>query len=456
MENSIIVIDDDRDYLEIQKKRLIGFGYRNVHIEDNPISAAALFEKGAIFDIALIDVNMPSLDGIKLLEMIRNKSPWTECIMVTAVNEARVAVECLQKGAYDYLLKPIPREDLAASIHRAMERKRLLDILEIEKSTHLPKLKNKAPFQTIISKSPNIFRVLKEAELHAQSDVPVLITGESGTGKELLARAIHAASPRSKFPFTPVNMASLTVSLFEAEFFGHTKGAFSGAAQGRVGYLEYTHHGTLFLDEIGNLQIELQAKLMRALQDGEYMKLGTSLHQKADVRFIAATNQHLERLMAQGRFRKDLYYRIRGGRLHLPPLRERKEDIPLLIDHFLKKESIQPVNSRIAEASMRLLLQHDYPGNIRELKSIMQSAVNLSEGKVISIASLPDYLRRRKPKSRTVKTPESEPLASLKQVEKDHILKVYNQMGKNKTRTAKMLGIGMNTLWRKLKVYEVD
>ncbi|MEE8540370.1 MAG: sigma 54-interacting transcriptional regulator, partial [Desulfobacterales bacterium] len=306
------------------------------------------------------------------------------------------------------------------------------------------------------SRSPKIFRVLKEAELHAQSDVPVLITGESGTGKELLAQAIHAASPRSKFPFTPVNMASLTVSLFEAEFFGHTKGAFSGAAQGRVGYLEYTHHGSLFLDEIGNLQIELQAKLMRALQNKKYMKLGTSLHQKADVRFIAATNQHLENLMARGRFRKDLYYRIRGGRLHLPPLRERKEDIPLLIDHFLKKDSNQPVNSRIAEESMRLLLQHDYPGNIRELKSIMQSAVNLSQGQVITIRSLPDYLRRRKPKSRTAKTQESEPFASLKQVEKAHILKVYDQMGKNKTRTAKMLGIGMNTLWRKLKVYEVD
>ena len=456
MENSIILIDDDRDFLEILKNRIKAFGYRNIHTEDDPLSAAAIFRKGKIFDIALIDVTMPHMSGIKLLEIIRNKSPWTECIMVTAVNEARVAVECLRKGAYDYLVKPIPNEDLAVTIHRAMERKLLLDILEIKKSARVPALKRKGPFQTIITKSSKVMRLLKEGELHAQSDVPVLITGESGTGKELLAKAIHAASPRAQFPFTPVNMASLTGSLFEAEFFGHTKGAFTGAARGRVGYLEYTHRGTLFLDEIGNLQVELQAKLMRALQDGEYIKLGTSRHQKADVRFIAATNQDLDRLMAQGKFRQDLYYRIRGGRLHLPPLRERKEDIPLLIDFFLKKDRPLAENSRISEDALRLLMEHDFPGNIRELKSIIQSALNLSQGKVISATSLPDYLRRQKSKAARPKARESEPPGSLKQVEKDHIIKVYYQMDKNKTQTAKVLGIGLNTLWRKLKAYGVD
>lgn len=453
MENSIIVIDDDQDFLEIQKRNLINSGFKNVFIEDNPLKVASLYEEGKALDIALIDLTMPEMDGIELLEIIKNNSPETECIMVTAVNEVRMAVQCLHTGAYDYLVKPISLEDLRLSIHRALEHKRLLDILEIKKSTVLPDLIHKESFQPIVTQSQNLLKILKEAELHAQSDVPVLITGESGTGKELLAHAIHAASPRAKFPFTPINMASLTSSLFEAEFFGHTKGAFTGAVNGRVGYLEYTDRGTLFLDEIGNLPFDLQGKLLRALQDGEFIKLGTSKYQHADVRFIAATNQSLEKLMAKEKFRRDLYYRIRGSRLHLPPLRERKDDIPLLINLFLEKDSDLRGDMPIKEDAMQLLLEYDYPGNIRELKSIIQSAVNLAQGKPISVPSLPDYLRRRK--TRRSVSPQSTSPMSLAQVEEAHILKVYHQMGKNKTRTARQLGIASNTLWRKLKTYHV-
>jgi len=454
MDNNIIVIDDDLDFLEILKGHLLNSGFKNIRTEDNSLNVASLFEKGEDFDIALIDMTMPDIDGLDLLEIIKNISPRTECIMVTAVNEARIAVECLKKGAYDYLLKPVSQEDLIFSMNRALEKKRLIDILDIGKSRSLPRLKNAEPFEPIVTRSPKVIRILKEAELHAGSDVPLLITGESGTGKELLAWAIHAASPRSRFPFTPVNMASLTGSLFEAEFFGHTKGAFTGAENSRTGYLEYTHHGTLFLDEIGNLMPELQGKLLRVLQDGEYFKLGTSNQQKADVRFIAATNEDLERLMAKKAFRKDLYYRIRGGWLHLPPLRERKEDIPLLINKFLNDYTEK--DAAIDEEAKCLLMEYEYPGNIRELKSILQSAVNLAQGRPISSDVLPAYLKQRKSISKCLVPSISEEIAPLFQIEKSHIIKVYELTNRNKSQTARLLGIGLNTLRRKLKTYGIS
>jgi DNA-binding NtrC family response regulator len=454
MDYKIIVIDDDLDFLEILKGRLLNSGFQNIRTEDNSLNVASLFEKGENFDIALIDMTMPGIDGLKLLEIIKNISPRTECIMVTAVNEARIAVECLKKGAYDYLVKPVCQEDLIFSMNRVLEKKRLMDILDIGKSRTLPRLKNAEPFKPIVTRSPKVKRILKEAELHAGSDVPLLITGESGTGKELLARAIHKASPRSRFPFTPVNMASLTGSLFEAEFFGHTKGAFTGAQDSRRGYLEYTHHGTLFLDEIGNLMPELQGKLLRVLQDGEYFKLGASNQQKADVRFIAATNEDLERLMAKKAFRKDLYYRIRGGWLHLPPLKERKEDIPLLINKFLNDYTEK--DAAIDEEAECLLMEYDYPGNIRELKSILQSAVNLAQGKPISSDVLPQHLKRRKSISKCLVPSISDETASLSQIEKSHIIKVYELTNQNKSRSASLLGIGLNTLRRKLRSYGME
>lgn len=456
METRIIIVDDDWDYLELLKGKLISSGFKNLWIEDDSLKVKDIFESGQGFDIALIDVTMPNMDGLELLDVVKNISPRTECIMVTALNDARLAVECLKKGAYDYLVKPINREDLMFSLNRTLERKRLLDILDIGKSKTLPELKHKEAFQPIITQSPKVLRVLKEAELHAGSDVPVLIAGESGTGKELLARAIHAASFRSKFPFTPVNMASLTGTLFEAEFFGHTKGAFTGAEKDRTGYFKHTHQGTLFLDEIGNLPLELQGKLLRVLQDGEYTRLGTSIREKADVRFIAATNEDLEKMMARRKFRKDLYYRIRGGWLHLPPLREREEDIPLLVDKFLKEYCDSRQHCGIEETAICLLMEYEFPGNIRELRSILQSAVNLAQGRPISAEILPDHLRKRKAVSQCEQQVGSESIIPLAQIEKSHILSVYNQLNLNKSKTAKLLGIGLNTLRRKLKSYGIE
>jgi len=456
MNNSVVVVDDDRDYLEVLGRKLAEIGFRRVRLEESSLKLAHEVEKGLSFDLALIDMTMPEMDGMALLERIKSNSPSTECIMVTAINEARIAVECLNKGAYDYLVKPVATEDLALAIKRTLERKRLLDLLDLEKRDDLPTLDNEAPFRPIVTQSKRVLRILKEAELHAASLVPVLITGESGTGKELLARAIHGASARSQHPFTPINMASLTSSLFEAEFFGHTKGAFTGAESGRVGYLEHTNKGTLFLDEVGDLPMPLQGKLLRVLQDGEFSKLGSSKRQKVDLRFIAATNENLEQMMAQKRFRKDLYYRIRGGWLHLPPLRERQEDIFLLCRKFLEKYYDVNTDGFIEKGALDLLIRYPYPGNIRELKSILQSAVNLARGEPIREPHLPAHIKTSLKECVEEEQGAAEAsIQPLAEVEKVHILRAYKQTGENKSKTARLLGIGLNTLRRKLAGYGV-
>jgi two-component system response regulator AtoC len=405
--------------------------------------------------VALLDLSMPEMDGQALLDMIKKYSPTTECIMVTAVNDARTAVQCLRQGAYDYLVKPVSEDDLLFAVKRALERKRLLDILHLEKSRRLPVLTHPEAFQEIITRCPSLLRVLKEAELHAASDVPILITGESGTGKELLARAIHRASNRASGPFLPLNMAALTAELFQAEFFGHTRGAFTGAEKERPGHLRHCDRGTLFLDEIGNLPLSLQGKLLRVLQDGEFTPVGSSAPQRADVRFIAATNEDLDQMVESSRFRRDLYYRIRGSWLHLPSLKERPEDISLLIEHFLRECGVLQESLRMEDEVLEILTAYDFPGNVRELKSIIQSAVNLAQGQGISIDCLPEHLRRRKfTAARRRAYPETGSLL-LADVEKQHILDVYAKMGRNKVRTARVLGLGLNTLRRKLKVYNV-
>jgi DNA-binding NtrC family response regulator len=452
----ILIVDDDRDYLDLSKNRLNACGFKAVDALEDPRQAAELFESNAAYDVALIDVGMPEMDGQALLEVIKKTSPATECIMVTAMNDARTAVNCLRKGAYDYLVKPVSEDEVVFAVKRALERKRLLDILDVEKSRQPPAFSHPAAFQPILTRSKGLLRVLKEAELHAGSDVPILVTGESGTGKELLARAIHAASPRSEQPFLPVNMAALTNALFEAEFFGHTKGAFTGAEKERAGHLKHCDHGTLFLDEIGNLPLAMQGKLLRVLQDGEYTPVGSSAQQKADVRIVAATNEDLDQMIAAGRFRRDLFYRIRGSWLHLPALRERPEDIPLLVEHFLRDFSPPGRKYRLDERALHVLLGYAYPGNVRELKSILQAAVNLAQGPTISLPCLPEQVRKRRPGAAGKSPEHNGPILPFADVEKNHILSVYRQLGGNKVHTARALGLGLNTLRRKLKSYQVQ
>ena len=455
MKKRILAVDDEPDFLESVKRGLFTSGFRDVTTENDPQKAASLFEADKPFDLALIDMTMPGMTGMELLQEIKAASPHTECIMVSATNEARIAVQCLRKGAYDYLVKPISKEELVLSVNRALERKMLVDILELEKSNSVPELADPGSFKPIVTQSEKMFKILKEAELHAASDVPILITGETGTGKELLAGAIHAASSRAGFVYTPINMDSLTPTLFDAEFFGHTRGAFTGAQKDRAGYLETANRGTLFLDEIGSLPLELQGKLLRVLQEGEYIKLSTSTPLKTNVRFIAATNKNLEKMLTQKIFRKDLYYRLKVGWLHLPPLRERKDDIPALISSLVA-EYCGSGGADFEPQVMSLLLAYDYPGNIRELKSIIQSAVNLAQGSLVSAKCLPDQVKKQKSQGVAATASDSEPVLALAEVEKTHILKAYNRMHKNKSRTARLLGIGLNTLRRKLESYGVS
>ena len=461
MNYSIFVIDDDPEFLESIHRGLTISGYKNISSYQDPLLAAQLIEKGKEVDIALIDITMPGMSGIELLELIKKTQPLTECIMVTALDDVRVAVRCLKKGAYDYLVKPISRDDLAVSINRAFEKKRLMDIVNIGKNPSVPDLTNPKAFETIITGNLTVQRILKEAELHAQSNLPILITGESGTGKELLAKAIHEASPRAKFRFVPINMAAITSSLFDAEFFGYTKGAFTGADNEREGYLGYTHRGTLFLDEIGMMDSRVQGKLLRFLQEGEFIRLGSNKIQKVNVRIISATNVDLEKKVKKKSFRKDLYYRLKGGWLHLPELKYRKEDIPLLINKFIgeycdSSGQEQDITCSIEGDAMSYLMSYDYPGNIRELKSVVHSALNLTRGRRITPAVIPEIVRGAKRISAVDKDSTSEPLPPLELIEKNYILKVYHQMDKNKSKTAQVLSIDRKTLSRKIKSYGIE
>lgn len=458
MLNRILLVDDEKDFLESLERGLLISGFRNIRTECDPKKAALLVQGGEPVDIALIDITMPGMSGIELLDSIKSSSPTTECIMVTAADEASLAVSCMRKGAFDYRVKPLNMEELLVVILKALERKNLLEIQRIGKQKGAPDLGDAGAFASIITRSEKMFKIMREAKLHAASKVPVLITGETGTGKELLAQAIHKVSSRDKQTFTPVNMSSLTASLFEAEFYGHTKGAFTGATQNRKGYLETTSGGTLFLDEIGSLPLELQGKLLRVIQEGEYFKLGTSRPQGVDVRFIAATNLELEKLQEQGLFRKDLFYRLCGAWLDLPPLRERKEDLVLLVEAFLRENGRDHGRTDIEEPVWPLLQAYDYPGNIRELKSIVQYATNLAGGKSISVHHLPAYFMAAVSMNHHLAPlpSSSEAIIPLAIIEKEHIQKAYRFTGENKLQTARLLEIGLNTLRRKLQSYGLE
>ncbi len=452
MHYTVIAIDDEKPFLDSIRRGLIQAGFPDCRIENDPRRAAEFFlDPANQVDVALIDVAMPYMDGLELLKVIRGNCPYTECIMVTALNDAQLAVECLKRGAYDYLVKPITPDDLALAVKRALERVNFAKILDMERRVGVPKIDNQAAFSHIIARSPRMLRVLKEAELHARSCVPVLITGESGTGKELVARAIHLASPRAKYPFLPINMASLTDSIFDAEFFGHAKGAFTGAQADRKGFIESVGRGTLFLDEIGSIPLSQQAKLLRVLQEKEFIKLGVNRPKKTDCRFVAATNADLESLMEQGAFRKDFYYRLNGAWIHLPPLRERREDIPLLARAFLKGANHEGGPVELGEDTVDALMNYNFPGNVRELKAMIESAINLAQGRVVMACHLPRNVRKVVKASATGRDfTEIRPLAD---VEREYILKVYSLTGKNKAKTARQLGIGINTLRRKLCSY---
>ena len=450
MKTSILVVDDEPAFLDSVVRMLRIEGYEHITAVDDPTSVLPLFDDQT-FDIAFLDITMPKMDGLDLLKFIKEKSPQTECIMITANDSIPMVIKAVRRGAYDYLIKPIMPEQLTHAMERALERRTLLESIILKSTRDVKRaLDNPEAFSEILTGNRKMIRLLHEAELHAGSNIPILVTGETGVGKELMARAIHKAGRRSKGPFVPVNMLALSPTLFESEFFGHVKGAFTGADKNKVGYLAKAHGGTLFLDEIGDLSLEIQGKLLRILQEGEYTPVGDTSSIVADVRFVAATNQDLEKLVQQRKFRKDLFYRLQFAHLKIPPLQSRLEDLPLLTHHFLSANE----GITVSEDAHVILENHDWPGNVRELKGVLEAAANLAEKGEIE----PDHLRVPKKKvsvsfpSQKTEIGGMEPLAD---VERRHIISVYEAMGNNKSQTARTLGIGLQTLHRKLKAYNV-
>jgi DNA-binding NtrC family response regulator len=404
------------------------------------------------FDLVITDLKMEKVSGLDILEKCKEWWPETEVIMITAYATVDSAISAMKKGAYHYITKPFKLDELRKVVKEALEKVNL----KRENSRLKEELERLRANQVeFITKNPEMRRILETAEKIAPTDCSVLITGETGTGKELLARYIHAHSLRKDKTFLAVNCGAFTEELLANELFGHEKGAYTGAVNTKKGLLEIASGGTLFLDEITEMSPTMQVKLLRVLQEKEFLRIGGTDPIKIDVRFIAATNRDLKKEIEAGRFREDLYFRLNVVSFRLPPLAERKEDIPLLSYFFLKKyaKEMHKEVKEIEESAMEILMDYDFPGNVRELENIIARAVALTGSDKISESHLPEDLRKLKIFTYRKK---EKTLPSLEEQEKEYIKLVLKETGWNKTLTAQILGIDRATLWRKLKKYELD
>ncbi|HSR11470.1 MAG TPA: sigma-54 dependent transcriptional regulator [Thermodesulfobacteriota bacterium] len=449
----ILVIDDEKVQLEMLRGFLAKQGY-GVETASEGREAVEKFRRGS-FDLILTDYRMPGMDGLQLLKEIRGINPEAVVVILTAYGTVGTAVAAMKEGAYDYLTKPIDLEELILLIRRVESE----ITLRRENRDLREQLREKFKVDFIISVSRGMEEALSVVKRAAPSPATVLILGESGTGKELIARAIHYSSLRSDKPFIKVNCAALPENLLESELFGHEKGAFTGAVARRVGRFEQADGGTLFLDEIGDLSLPLQVKLLRVLQEKEFERVGGSHTLKVDVRLIVATNRNLEEGIRKGTFREDLYYRFNVVTIALPPLRERKEDIPPLMEHFLKKysrENKKEISSFSKEATDRLLNYH-YPGNVRELENIVERAVVLSRGAVITARDLPLNLQESEVEDVLQKGTESRRSLpeTLEEIERHRISRALQNQGGVQTKAAEELGISERVLRYKMKKYNL-
>ena len=410
--------------------------------------------EGDFFDIIVLDYKMPELDGLQTLLEIRKLYPDLPVVMMTAYGTVETAVASMKEGALDYLTKPIDLDELLIKFQKILERSNLIQ----ENKELKAQLHERYTFTNIVYGSPKMEEVMGLVARVAPSQATILIRGESGTGKELIANAIHYASPRSEKPWVKVSCAAIPETLHESELFGHEKGAFTGAAQRRIGRFEEADGGSIFLDEIGDLSPSTQVKLLRILQDKEFQRLGSNLTFKTDVRVITATHRNLEEAMKKGLFREDLYYRLNVISIPLPLLRERREDIPLLIDHFLKKYSKenQKSISDISKEARALLLRYPYPGNVRELENLIERAVVLCRGEIITTQDLPFHLKEEKSERlwESFKKEKSLP-ESLEEIERDSIIKALHQHQGVQTKAAESLGISERVLRYKIKKYQI-
>jgi DNA-binding NtrC family response regulator len=447
----VLIVDDEVAHAQVMAEALQRLGHVCTLVHDRQAAIDEL--KYGSFDVIVTDLVMEHEDdGLKVLEAARQTQPHAETIMVTAHGDVPTAKAALRGGAYDFIEKPLDLDIFRNLVNRAAQ-----TVLLRNQNTELrQQIDERYGLEGIVGMSPAIQRVLATVRQVAPSNIPVLITGQSGTGKELIARAIHNNSTRMKKPFKALNCAGLSASILESELFGHMKGAFTGAEREREGVFEYADGGTLLLDEIGDMPLEMQAKLLRVLESGEIVRVGSNEPRHVDVRFLSATNHDLRQLITEGRFREDLYFRIRGVEIHLPPLRARREDIPLLTRHFIQRfaASLKKEISGIEDQAQLRLIQYDWPGNVRQLLNVVQSMVVLADGPVLEERHVPPEIRQSTGGDGDGQVGSLTGL-SLEQVEKQAIRNTLRMCGGNRDLAARMLGIGERTLYRKLRDYGI-
>ena len=448
----ILIAEDEKNQRDLLEGFLKKEGFAVEAVADGREVLQKLQEN--FFDMALLDYKMPELDGLQTLREVRKLYPDLPIVMMTAYGTVETAVASMKEGALDYLIKPIDLDELFLLLQKVIERSNLIK----ENRELKAQLQERYGFTHIIYGSPKMEEVMGLVARVAPSQTTILIRGESGTGKELIANAIHYAGPRSGKPWVKVSCAAIPDTLLESELFGHEKGAFTGAVQRRIGRFEEADGGSIFLDEIGDLPPSTQVKLLTILQDKEFQRLGSNITLKTDVRVITATHRNLEEAMKKGEFREDLYYRLNVISIHLPPLRERKDDIPLLIDYFLKKYSKenQKSISDISKEARALLLRYPYPGNVRELENLIERAVVLCRGEIISTQDLPFHLREEKSERLWESSTKEKSLPeSLEEIERDSIVKALHQHQGIQTKAAESLGISERVLRYKMKKYQI-
>lgn len=448
----LLVVDDDPVTVDLLEEVLTKEGYEVV----SALSGEEAITRGmdALFDIVITDMRMGDKDGMEVLRSFKKFAPETTVIMITAFGSIETAIEAIRQGAFDYISKPFKLDEIKFTIRRAFEQRRLLK----ENRFYRQELLSKYQFKNVIGRTPEMFQVYKTIAKVADTKSTVLIYGERGTGKELTARSIHYNSSRNDRPFIPVDCASLVESLMESELFGHVRGAFTGAHTTKKGLFEEAEGGTIFLDEVSNFNLSTQVKLLRFLQEHEIKRVGGTESIKVDVRVIAASNQALEPLVKSGKFREDLFDRLNVVSINLPSLRERKEDIPLLANHFLQKFSEENHKniSHISPEALEILIQYSWPGNVRELENTIERAVILSIHPIILPEDLPQKFLHAVSEER-LETKEkgqpfpSEKLLPLKEMEKSYVLKVLEETKGNKKKASEILGIDRTTLYRILE-----
>jgi two-component system, NtrC family, response regulator AtoC len=441
----VLVVDDDADVGELMRDALGRWGY-DVALASNGREAVELISH-QIFDAALVDIWMPEMDGLQVLDEIKRHDPAIEVVMMTGDPMVETAVQALKSGAYDYLIKPLNLDEMQHLMQQVLEKR----FLSREVHSLRNRLAEHLAVKDLVGSSPGMSRVKEVIATVADSDSPVLIEGESGTGKELVAAAIHRQSGRAKGPFVPVNCSAIPADLMESEFFGHVRGAFSGAVADALGLFRSAHGGTLFLDEVAELSPALQAKLLRVLQEKEIRPVGSTKTHTVSVRMMAATNKNLEALVQAGHFRQDLFYRLNVVRILVPPLRERTSDIPALVTYFLRRfnERFRRDVKGIAPDAMAVLTGYDFPGNVRELENLLERAFALGARDEIERASLPELAA----KSEALPAADDDVLPTIDQAERDLIARALLRFRNDKEQAARALGLTVRTLYRRIKKF---